>query len=483
MATTGSVPSGTTVLDATLSAPAEGHAPAPPKPTGTLTALDEPRALLEFVPDKPGAHGKPTLYSYIRGSVHQIDVKAKTLKDTHIVSKVTKAWNIAKDFIIKNHCEHASNIEVTANPNPDAPERDIVSISYTDAAGIVRHIGESGVPNDLVLRMHKLRTLIRPNRDFTAAAPLKISMPGFLSESCKHFLETEFEEFEQSLPAGPAKDNALRTVLTAEAMTQGFSMHLGGLIEKKEEELKKLEKDTPLPYIPIKKAKEELEKLKKLHKELENIDRRAVFRAIGTWGNLNTGHPIDDKTRKLIRQAADTATLGSKKNFEAKEKARHDKHWVQNKLASWMPWSYKPLDAKEAHSASLDLGNLLLADRWESQERKVDNDQDDATSCVEQLIVEMMMNLENTAVSLRPNHPMIERLDETTKGELIGGVIEAAIPADGKGWPAKNYARAVYEQLGKMPSLVPTTPLETRLQALRHNRDLRFRFDKLLGAE
>jgi hypothetical protein len=383
-----------------------------------LTAIPEPSALLTYVPDKAPATGRAALYSYIQGSVYKIDPKAKAHREMKLVSKVQRIWNQAKELAMKQDA-NATEIEVTALPNPDAPDRDIISISYRDTVGKLKHA--SAIPPLLIKRIGKLRTLLRPNRDIHAPEPLKISVPGKLPKSCSEFMNTQFKDFEAGLKDPDAKMNALRNIVTAEALIQGFSTNLKGLIERKGKELDSM----PLLPHPVRKKKmEEQKKLKKLQTEINSIDRNAVFRAVATWNNMKSGGV--DSAR--IREVADIVTLDTRRDLLK-----------------------GGVETTEAHVYALDVGDLLIAEQWDAQLRREETDRDGTKSCVEHLVVQMMMNLQELGVR---EHPILEGLGEE--------VVE----------PQRAYARAVYDQMGKMEILGRDVDLETKLNAIRNRKDL-----------
>lgn len=453
------MPAGTIGVTVTPSATSAQHIG-----NAALTPIQQASATLTPIPGKAPSTGPAVLYSYIQGSVHKIDPKSKAHKDMKLVSKVQKIWNQAKE-VIAAKTPYATDIEVTALPNPNAPEKDIIRLSYRDMAGNLQHI--TAIPPDLTAKIEKLRKLIRPNRDISAPEPLKISVPGILPKSCAEFLRTQFKDLEDGL-TGCAKTNALRNVVATEAMIQGFSMHLKALVD-----MKKREQDqTPLLPHPVRKKKaEELEKLKKLQAELDFIDRNAVFRAVATWNNSNTG-AMDDHKRKQIRDAADTVTLNARKDLIKAARENQDEHWITDKIGM-----YKPLATTEAHAYALDAGNLLISEEWDAQLRREETDRSNTKASVEHLIVQMMINLESPVAA---THPVLEDFDERTRDEIVRGVIEPPLPREGEEpqWYPKSYAKAVYDN---MPDLKNNTDLEGRVGRLKQMEDTRLRLDKLVS--
>ncbi len=436
------------------------------QPTGhaSLTPVQPASATLTPLPGKAPSTGPAALYSCFQGSVYKIDLKSKAHKGMKLVAKVQRIWKQAKE-VIATRAPYATDIEYTALPNPNAPEKDIIRLSYRDMAGNLQHITD--IPPELTARIEKLRNLLRPNRDIQAPEPLKISVPGILPKSCAEFLRTQFKDLEDGL-TGSAKTNALRNVVATEAMIQGFSMHLKALVDHKREELNTI---PLLPHPVRKKNEEELEKLKKLQEELDSIDRNAVFRAVATWNNSNTG-TMDKEKRTRIHNTADKVTLDTRRDLIKAARQNQDEHWIKDKIGM-----YKPLPTTEAHAYALDAGNLLIAEEWDAQLRREETDRSNTKCCVEHLVVQMMINLESPVAAA---HPVLEGFDEETRDEIVQGVIEPQLPGAGEApqWYPKAYARAVYDN---MPDLGNSTDLEMRVGRLKQNRDSRLRLDKLVS--
>jgi hypothetical protein len=459
----------TVSISPSSSSPAPVHA--------SMTAMQPAVAHLDFQPEKTKSSGKAVLYSLAGNSVVPIDPKSKAHKKIKLVARCQKAWDLAKAHIEKID-EFASEVAIRAIPDPDSPNRDIITVSYRTGRGELRTIASRDLPAELITKVEKIRTLVRPNRTLDVSPPLQISEPSLLAkESCAKFLETSFKSLEAGLEE-PAKSSALRNIVTAEAMIQGFQMHLGGLIQHKEEEFKK----TPvLPHPEYKKKEEELEKLRKLHKELDSIDRNAVFRAVATWGNLKTG-TLDEDKRAELRKTADKLSLNTKKDLQEAEKTRQDTHYVKNSYIGKKLGFFKPVESSELHAYALDVGDLIIPDQWDYQNRRSETDRKDKKACVEQMIVQMMMNLLDPNMQVDPNHPVLSDFDAATTRQEIMSLIEAPLPQgkDARYFP-KAYARLVYEKIGTIPSVGNTkTDLAHRLEDLKNTSGDTYRFPLLL---
>ena len=362
------------------------HTGTGPSGPGTATAVPMVPAAATLIPQprKPLPLRKIVLMSVAGNSGYEIDTKSKKFKkkaDESVTKRVNDVWKEVHALVTKIDA-NASEVSIEIKPNPDATnpdsnvKREIVTISYEDGFGNKRVISQRDIPQEIIVKMDKIRQLVRPNLDIAAQAPLHISMQGFLPKNLTEFLERDFQALEDSLPAA-AKPHALRNVLATEAMIQGFSMHLKALIEAKENDLNNPATSPVVPHPPRKKKEEELRKLKNLQAQLDSIDRYAVFRAVATWDNLQTG-PIDDPMRARLRTTADTITIDCKRDFQRKEREWQDSHHLSTARKYF--GGLKP-DAKETHAYQLDLGDLVLPDRWEAQGRRADTDRSDTRSC------------------------------------------------------------------------------------------------------
>lgn len=440
----------------------------------TVAALvPTPQAYGVFIPDhkaKPDS-GKVGLFATSRGAVVPIDPKkVKGLKKTNIMQRCRKVWADAKEFIKQREGGGASEVVIDAKPNPDAPERDYIIISYRDKTGQLKRIQHNEVPLEIQKRMEKIRRLVRSDRSPVAPTPLQLPAGEILPKSCNEFLKTHYRELEATLKENePAKKEAVRNIVTAEATIQGLSIHLRIQISHKEQELEKI---PLLPYPVHKKAKEDLDELKKLYQEIQSIDRYAVYWAVATWANLKTGE-LDDATRTAIRQKADQLSISVKKDIGDKEKQRQSNHWFKNNIFRKIRLSsFKPMDSPDMHKYALDTGNLLLQDHQAIGKRQEDSEEAPTKACVEQLIVQMMMNLQNDAQTINPDtNPTLQTLSEENR-HLVSQLIGFTQRNDDQYFP-KAYARDVYKEIGQLSA--------DQAIGLKDRKNPHLRLDKLLS--
>jgi hypothetical protein len=445
---------------------------------------------------KAPPHGQIGLWSASNGSNYQIQPhKIKDLKKTSIMKKCNDVWEQVKKHVEEREKnagrmpEGATDIEIETRPNPDATNhensrvtREIVTMSYTDGLGNKHYIDQREIPQDILVKMDKIRQLVRPHVNFGAPTPLQITVKEFLPpKDLDEFLEKDFPALEASLPE-PAKSNALRNVLATESMIQGFKTHLGAIIDHKQAELDDNTKTAPLPYPDRRSKEDDLKKLKRLQQQLDNADRRAICSAVATWNNPETG-PIDDQVRAKLRTTADTVTLNGERAFKERQTAREST--ISYKMGRAVRL-IQPLDPKEARAYHLDMGDLLLPDRWDAQGRRTDTQRSDTRSCIEQLLVQMMTQLHSKEPGIPlDRHPILEGLSESTRKQLIGTIEASPLPSHEAGKPAqyypREYARTVYKHLQEIPELGnPSLDLQRRLAAARRDPNPHTRYDSCI---
>lgn len=470
----------TTAIQVTPSGP-----DTPPPVLATMTPISNAMGHLEHVPEKPAKAGKPILYSCGK-NYHRIKTNGcKQFKEDKLGQKCKKVWDLATDFIYKKD-EFASEIEVKAVPNPNASSKDIVTISYKDKLGNIKVVNQKEITPEIVNRMRRILTIVRPSRgSIPHPEPLQLSLPKetFFSKTCGDFLKKEFKGLQESLPDS-AKESAFRHIVTAEAMIQGFQRHVNGLIKHKEDELNDPKKTSELPNPSRKKKEADLRRLKKLLRELEMIDRNALFRAVAHLSNLNA-NALGPKKDGEIQKAIDAVKLNVMRDLDAKEKERHDAHWISNKYTPETMvigkiiggFAFKPMEKSEIHNYALDAGNLLVEEQMEARNRSLEGEDKVKQTSVEQLIVQMMMNLENDKVHTAPSHPVFEGFDPGMQ-DLLADLIEAPLPIDGKDvrYYPKAYARIVHEHL----KTTPVGNIEATLNALSSIPDEKYNFSALL---
>jgi hypothetical protein len=468
-----------------------GTAPTQAAANGVFAPVGHGAAHLIPVSQKPAPHGKIGLWSVANGSELEVRThKIKDLKKTSVMKKCNDVWEKTRAFV-QTRDAHADENTIETRPNPDATnhdkniKREIVTISYVDSTtGEKRYISQRDIPQEILVKMDKIREMVRPNMTFGAQAPLQIAHKKFQPpKSLDEYLEKEFPELEASLD--PAKKaNALKNLLTSEALIQGFKTHLRAIIDERQADLDDQVKTPSVPCPPRKKKEEELRKLKHILEQFDAIDRRAVFRAVATWDNTKTG-PIDNDVRIKLHTAADTVTLGGEKAFKDKERARQDAHYFRDSKIGRKLGLFKPMDPKETRGYNLDMGDLLLPDRWDAQGRRTDSERSDTRSSVEQLVVQMMMDLNSVAPGTPlEHHPILEDLDVDTRQTVLD-TIQAPLPS-----PAPNqapqyyplaYAKAVYQHLTSTPAVGNTNgDLQARLTEARRTANPNERYDSCI---
>ncbi|PIS02079.1 MAG: hypothetical protein COT85_08050 [Chlamydiae bacterium CG10_big_fil_rev_8_21_14_0_10_42_34] len=379
--------------------------------TGRLETLPPAMGSLELERERPDKAGKAGLYSAVGKSYVAIDQNSKSLKVRKIENTCQTLFEDVVKWVRENKDQYALDVEIKATPNPDAPHKNQITIIYNDQRGI-KYISERDIPKEFINKMNEIRRILRPSQNITPSRPLQLPIPDLLPNSLPEFTSKHLESLEASLEE-PAKTNALQNIYATEAAIQGFGNHLNTLVEKKKKELEDTE---VLPQIPYKEKKKDLDKLLELNREVQAIDRYAVYTAVASWNNLQTGE-IDDSLRFATRKAADKIGLPIKRELQELERKRQEHHWIASGVPKMLGQWYTPLDSASIHEYALDVGDLLIQDRWDYEGRRVETERGNKTTCVEQLIVQMMMNLKTAAIQV-DQHPLFESFTEETLGEL-----------------------------------------------------------------
>lgn len=390
-----------------------------PLASGYLEPMEEaPKGLLEPL-DRPKSSGKATVYSEWRNSVVQIS--SKSLKKNNVAEKVQAVFDKAKALVEESH-PGARRVQIHFAPNPNAPNRELVTITYVDETNTLRHISQ--LPQDLVNKVTRIWDILRPARTSSSNKPLQLRIAG-QAETCSQYIDQDLEALKAQLKS-PKADHALQNIIATEAAIREVTGLVHSIIQRKETELKALP-ELPLP--PRKAVEVSLERLKELYQELHAINRSAVFRPVATWDNTNTDENIP---KAEIQEVANQVTLNEKdhlQNLESQRLNQWRNNWLYRKLGA-----FTPLEAGQIHEHSLDEGDLLFANRWGYYGRQDETARERKKTPVEQLIVQTMMYLESHTPL--DSHPVLETLDESIRHEIGQGIIDQVKPK----------VRAVYAQ-------------------------------------
>lgn len=418
--------------------------------------------------EKPEESDVVGVFSSCKGSTIKINMESK--KKKKIRDEAQKVWDLAKDFVRKNRDAGAYQIVIDVGANPDAKARDMVSISYRDSGGRLRHMSQNELQKDLIQKVSAIRQKLQPNRGGSGAPiPLQLSANNFLPESAKGFIENHYEKLVTTLEDS-AKTNALQNIMASEAMIQGFVLHLRGILQRKEETFAEMDL---LPHDQYTQAKSDLEELKTLYNQIRSANRYAIYWAVASWNNLTT----DTTDKETLREAANQLTLNMRRDLHELEKTRQDEHYMKNTWLGKKLGLFAPMQSDEMHAFALDAGNLLLSESTETSQRLSDNEKALTKSCVEQLIVELMMNLnhENPVI---PKSPILSGLSQANR-EIMNSLISQQGAINERSYPPISYAKAVYAEVERA-QIAPNRHPETIIEMLGR-RTPTLRFLELLG--
>jgi hypothetical protein len=361
--------------------------------------------------DKPKSSGKAAVYSEWRGSV--VPISSKSLKKNKVAEKCQAVFDEAKALIEASH-PGAHRVQIHFAPNPNAPNRELVTITYLDENNTLRHV--SKLSQDLVNKVIRIWDILRPARTSTSNKPLQLWIAG-QAETCAQYIDQELDALKAQL-GEPKAQHALQNIIATEAAILEVMGLVHSIMKRKQTELENM---PPLPLPPRKTAEVSLERLKELYQELHAINRSAVFRPVATWDNTNTDENVSNAE---IQKVANQVTLNEKDRLQNLENQRLNQwrnNWVYKKLGA-----FTPLEPGQIHEHSLDEGDLLFANRWGYYGRQDETARDRKKTPVEQLLVQTMMYLQSN--SPLDSHPVLETLDKSIREEIAQGIVTQVKP-------------------------------------------------------
>ena len=353
----------------------------------------------------PSSIGKCQLVSGYKGSYVPLQIKSpkegdeKKKEEDLMESLSQEIWDKAKTFLPPK----ASDLRVLLS-------HPTVIITYIDAKGDLKRLDVERKTDpafyDLVDKVKDLSYRIFSNLHFPGADTNRAAMGGnHLALCSQHWHDQQphslteylsdkkdklgFAQLNDALPAANAGTEALNRIVAAEKFIQGMHARIAARFESKH---KALEDPTLAPKVR-KKLEQEKAELQALYSKLQNLDRHAIYSAVGVWGDTDAATATPEsrlqKANELSNIMAEILKTNLKPGEDTRGRFQKFTDWMMSNPEGHLRTTMGPFVNEYAREE----GDLLLHDKHEHLNRAEDDARVVKIASMEEFIVHNMMHL------------------------------------------------------------------------------------------